>query len=248
MLAKCHTRRLPHTGWWRPRAERKLPQMVRLFASTRPEGKLRRKESAPAVDKRPLVNLARSRLVRGVSMLIIAAVVVAGTLDVAAPESAAAFSVTSHGSPGSVGVPPATLGYGGYNVNEQLTAPARYIYESVPYAGRDQYVCITHRTWEYDGSWILRDQQSRCGWIRAAYTRIPDGAYTSAYRPMIGTWLAYDVVVTWTLPNGVSIGDKSVRYEVGNGYNMDLRCAVLDDATLTPTCNARYDIHVLMIW
>jgi hypothetical protein len=187
--------------------------------------------------------------VGSVSWLAIVLIGVAGTLGLIAPEPAAAFSVTSHGSPGRVTVPPATVGYAdGYNVIEQLNAPARYIYESVPYASRDQWVCINHRTWEYDGSWILRDQQSRCGWIRAAQTRISDGAYRSAFRPMIGTWIAYDVVVTWRLASGALIGDKSVRYEVGDGYNMDLRCAVLDDPTLTPTCNARYDIHVIQIW
>ena len=50
---------------------------------------------------------------------------------------------------------------------------------------------------------------------------------------MSGTWIAYDVVVTWRLANGALIGDKSVRTRVGDGYNMDLRCAILPDPTLT---------------
>ena len=100
-----------------------------------------------------LRNRAAGMHVGTASWLVIATVVVAGTLGLVAAEPAAAFTVTSHGSPGRVGVPPATLGYGDQGgVTEQLTAPARYIYESMPYAGRDQSVCITHRTWEYDGS------------------------------------------------------------------------------------------------
>jgi hypothetical protein len=226
MIATHHTPRLAQAGWWRPRPEGKLPQITRFCTSNRPEGTLGRKESAPAVNKGPLARLASSRLVRSASLLTIVTMVVAGTLDLVAPQSAAAFAVTSHGSPGFVGVPPAILEYGNYGTSEVLKAPARYIYESPLYASRDQHVCITHHTWERVGinSFTLRDAQTRCGWIHAAETRILDGPYTSSFQPLWMTYVAYDVVVSWGLPNGVPIGDKAVRYEVGDGYNMDLRC------------------------
>lgn len=167
-----------------------------------------------------------NRLAGNVSWLVIVTIVVAGTLGLVAPEPAAAFSVTSHGSPGFVGVPPAILEYGNYGTSEVLKAPARYIYESPLYPRSDQQVCISHRTWERVGidSFTLGDVQTRCGTIRAAETSIVDGAYTSRFQPIWMTYVAYDVVVSWRLPNGVPIGDKAVRYEVGDGYNMDLRC------------------------
>jgi hypothetical protein len=178
------------------------------------------------VSEKPAKAKARKGLRRAaVLVLLICAMI---QILAATPATAHAFTWSGHGSYGKVGVPVARVGFatigGGF---EQIRVPQRLITESPRYAGQDQYVCIKHRTWQLDlGKWSLQSVTRNCGWILANQTQIPDAGYTSAYTPITGTFLGYDVVVTWQLRNGVQVGDLTVDYQVGNGYDRDLQCAL----------------------
>ena len=168
----------------------------------------------------------RSRTINRAGWFLAATILVTlATVGFAAP-SAQAFTWSGHGSYGTVQVPVAHLGFTDISGTfESLRVPPRVIGESPAYRSQDQYVCITHRTWELGGSgWYLRDSVRNCGWIAAAQTSIQDNGYTSRYTPVIGTPLGYDVLVTWQLRNGTKIADEQIDYQVGNGYTRDLQC------------------------
>jgi hypothetical protein len=191
----------------------------------------------------------RSRRLGWTAFLALAAVLATTIAGALHPSDASAFTWSGHGSYGPVGVPVAQVGWatvgGGF---EQLQAPQRVIKESPAYAKQDQYVCITHYTWEWDGGfdyenaalpgyWILSDATKNCGWIYASQTYIYDAGYRSAYNPIWGTDLHYNVKVTWQLRSGVTVGDITINYQVGNGWDNDLRCVAGVSCFADPVVN-----------
>jgi hypothetical protein len=107
-----------------------------------------------------------------------------------------------------------------------FTDGARTAYENSTYASSWQWVCFTHRLWQwtptafangiiYPGHWTLAQKTNRaCGWISPSGTSLSNAKFTF---PILNTGgglenFATDVIITWQLPSGYLLGKKVYDY------------------------------------
>ena len=168
-------------------------------------------------------SLTRGRGRKSMNALrVISSVALAAVSLAVAASPAAAFTVTSSGSPG-VTTTPFTYGdYGSWSSvdGSTITAPARTVYESSFYSSYDQYVCVTPRLWTFKTgqlSWSYDLGLTNCAWIRGASTSaLVQGAVFSKLMPYTG--FSVDIKVTWQFANGAPIGTKYYDYNTVNDY------------------------------
>lgn len=126
------------------------------------------------------------------------------------------------GAPGTVYVPSVIANSNNFTITNQ----ARTITESPRYRGSWQWVCVTHRLWQWipgtapsiAPSWKVIKNRHACAWIDPASDRIRDGG---ALFTGLGVYAYYhsDVTVTWQARSGALLGRIRVNYSTQSDYS-----------------------------
>jgi hypothetical protein len=110
-----------------------------------------------------------------------------------------------------------------------FTNQARRVNENPTYASSWQWVCVTHRLWQYhsrtfttEPSWtIAKRSTASCGYISPSATSINTPAYSFAIDSLDSNMYATDVKITWQLPSGYLLGTKIYDYNAASDYSID---------------------------
>jgi hypothetical protein len=130
-----------------------------------------------------------------------------------------------------------------------FTDQARTVFENPTYSGSWQWVCVTHRLWEYhprtfssNPSWtVARQSAESCGYISPSATSISFPAFSFPIAGFDSSQYATDVVITWRLPSGYLLGKKIYDYNAAGDY-------VIDYSNLGPTATGSAENGDFWVW